>query len=173
MKLFSSALMYSGLWRMWAAFVIFFYEWAARFVLYIVWTCVWVRKDQFLLRNRGIRDQVSEIPSAGESVLSAVTRHHVSRLSTACLGGNGGLGVRRREFSLGTKQGRCSPIPVIVWISGSCAGHEPHVLMISRGCGALGGLQLCALCLTAGIRALLSSLILVKLQQHRVILGRE
>lgn len=43
---------------------------------------------------------MSEILSAWESVLLVLTRHHVSRLSTACLGGNGGLGVWRRDFFL-------------------------------------------------------------------------
>lgn len=40
MKLLSCAVMYSELWRMWDAFVIFFYEWAVGFDLYIILTCV-------------------------------------------------------------------------------------------------------------------------------------
>lgn len=100
-------------------------EWAAAFALYIVLSRVWVRKDWFPLRNRGIREQASEIPSACESALSAVTSHHVSRLCMACLGGNGGLGVRRRELSLGVKLQRHSLGPVIMWMSGSFAGRDP------------------------------------------------
>lgn len=127
MKLLSSVLPYSRLWRMWAAFVIsfFFYESAAVFALYIVLSHVWAQKERFLLRNREIREQVSEIPSACESALSAATRHCVSRLSMACSGGNGGLGVRRRELSLGAKLWRHSLSPVIMWMSGLFAGHEP------------------------------------------------
>lgn len=68
-----------------------------------------VREDWFLLGNRERRENVPAMPSICESMLSAATRHHISKQGAACLGRNSGFGVREfplgaREFPLGAKE---------------------------------------------------------------------
>lgn len=68
----------------------------------LYWVVLEVREDWFLPGNREIREKVPVMPLICESMLSTVTRHHISKQSAACLDGNSGFGVR--EFPLGAKK---------------------------------------------------------------------